>query len=236
MKIIKSFTYNVIDTEPFDFPRPLEFELYCGNALLAYYKVLENEQVDYRFNSKANEKILTSTNRPLELKDIYFLFSSRVFPDKAPFTQSELERFGLIEYNPYEILRRTHGIMPSDRYWIKFAGVELTYKKALEWFNEYYKPAAEQNLPDISELPCPAEATKSAESKPEHEDLSGFETLFSLEAILDQKSNEFSSINDVNSILSSNKTDVSKLTANIDDAPITESAFAPGRPARPPEE
>ncbi|MCL2754346.1 MAG: hypothetical protein FWD35_01345 [Oscillospiraceae bacterium] len=229
MKIIKSTTYAVIDTDPFDFPRPLEFELLCGNALLATYKVLENEQVDYRFNTKAGEKILTSTNRPLELKDIYFLFSSRVFPDKTPFTQAELTRFGLTEYNPYEILRRTHGIMPADRYWIRFAGEDLTHKKALEWWGEYYKPVEEQQLPEIAELP----AAKTP-PQPEHEDLSGFDTLFSLDAILEQKSNEYSSINDVGSILRSNKTDVSKLAANIDSTPITESAFAPGRPMPPP--
>jgi hypothetical protein len=120
--------------------------------------------------------------------------------------------------------------MPNDRYWIKFTGTDLTYKKALEWFNEYYKPAEEQNLPDISELPCPVEAAKTAETNPEHEDLSGYDTLFSLDAILEQKSHEFSSINDVGSILQGTKTDVAKLAANIDNAPITESAFAPGRP------
>ncbi|MCL1904031.1 MAG: hypothetical protein FWF94_06425 [Oscillospiraceae bacterium] len=228
MKIIKSNTYNVVNTEPFDIPLPLKFELMYGNGLLASYTIHEDGRVDYSFSSSAKEPILTSTARPLELNDIYFLFSSRVFQDKTPFTELELARFGLDEYNPYEIARKTHGIMPIDRYWIKFQGDEdMTYKKAERNFSNYYNPAAdtetsaknEESSGDSVDL----DSSKNAENPNETilED-----SIYCLESILEQKSNEYSSINDVGSILNENKLDLNSVLSELDDKPITESAFA----------
>jgi hypothetical protein len=111
---------------------------------LAAYKINEDGRVDYSYNPAGNEKILTSTSRPLTLHDIYFLFSSRIFPDKTPFTAAELSRFGIEEYNPYEILRKTHGINPADSYWFKFSDDNITYKAALEEYEAYFvQPAGE---------------------------------------------------------------------------------------------
>jgi len=195
MKIIKSNMYNVISAEPFDIPLPLEFEVFCGNSLLAVYKLGEDGRVDYSYNPKSSDKVLTSTHRPLEMRDIYFLFSSRVFPDHAPFTGSELKRFGVEEYNPYEIIRKTHGIMPGDQYWFRFSGEELTYKKVTEIFGGYFKPAS--GKPD----------SKDGGEK----DGRLPETIHSLDSIMNQKSNEFTSINDVNSILRQNTLDIESI-------------------------
>jgi len=197
MKVIKSNMYNVVNAEPFDIPKPLEFESHCGNSLLAVYKIDGDGRVDYSFNPESGNKVLTSTNRPLELRDVYFLFSSRVFPDNMPFTQSELKRFGVVEYNPYEIIRKTHGIMPSDQYWFKFSGEELTYKKVTEIFGDYFKPPSEKHEKENGE----------SEQLPE--------TIHSLDSIMNQKSYEYTSINDVNSILHQNTLDIEALSANI---------------------
>jgi hypothetical protein len=213
MKVIKSRTYNVVSTDPFDIPLPLEFELMSGNAMLASYKIHESGQVDYQFNGATKEKILTSTTRPLELNDIYFLFSSRVVPDKTPFTQEELDRFGLDEYNPYDILRKTHGILPNcpDCYWIKFAGEELTYKVVSKKFKEFY---AETD-----------DSSESEEVKTEEVTEKKSEALFSVDSLVNQKSHEYTSINDVGSIMNEGKLDVGALA--IDDTPVSESVFAP---------
>jgi hypothetical protein len=242
MKIIKSLTYNVVDTEPFELKLPVEFELFCGNTLLASYKVYEGGQVDYQFNPKAKDKILTSTLRPLTLEDIYFLFTSRVFPNQTPFTQIELDRFGVEEYNPYEIVRRTHGIMPTDRYWVKFAGEDLNHKKALEWFNHYYKPAEEQTehpvLPEavINDTPDSDDCSVCTEKPPanDYKDIDSG-AIRSLDSIFAQKSHEFSSIHDVGSILGNRQIDIKSLAAKIEDTSVTESAFAKGRPFKPKE-
>ncbi|MCL2634342.1 MAG: hypothetical protein FWD34_07525 [Oscillospiraceae bacterium] len=216
MKVIKSNTYNVVNTEPFDIPKPLEFELLSGNSLLAAYTIQEDGRVDYSFNPGSKERILTSTSRPLDLNDIYFLLSSRVFPDKMPFTRNELDRFGIYEYNPYEIARKTHGIMPADRYWFRFFGEDLSFKKASEDFNSYFtKPVP---APATEAAPPPAE---SVDEMTEQE----LQAIFSIDSLLNQKSHEFTSINDVNSILHENTLDIESLAANIDDTPITESVF-----------
>jgi len=207
MKIIKSNTYNVVSADPFDIPMPLEFEVFFGNSLLAAYKIAEDGRVDYSFNPSSGSKMLTSTQRSLDLRDIYFLFSSRVFPDNMPFTQSELERFGVKEYNPYEIAKKTHGIMPADQYWFKFPGEDLTYKKAAEDFGDYFK-ISEKKKPEHSDSGVHAsEKPENSERTPE----SLPETIHSLDSIMNQKSNEFTSINDVNSILNQNALDIEKL-------------------------
>ncbi|MCL2035937.1 MAG: hypothetical protein FWG83_00940, partial [Oscillospiraceae bacterium] len=227
-KIIKSYTYNVISTEPFDMPLPLEFKLMNGNSLLASYQIHESGRVDYSFNAGSKKPVLTSTNRPLELNDIYFLFGSRVFPDKTPFTVGELERLGLDEYNPYEIIRKTHGIMPIDRYWFKFSGGgedgELTYKKAAAEFAEYFK------VPEPPETPGTLGSSEISETSETFEELEP-ELVHSFDSIMAQKSHEYTSLNDVNSILSEGKLDVESLAAHIDDSPIIESAFAPAQPS-----
>ena len=236
MKIIKSNTYNVISTEPFDLPLPLEFELMCGNAKLAAYSIDEDMSVDYRFSVVANEKILTSTARALDIRDIYFLFSSRVFQDKTPFTAGELARFGLEDYNPYDILQKTHGIIPGDRYWIRFIkeGEEpLSYKKAMAEFSQFFMPpfgTKQSESRDVAGSREDAARSVSECDCQECPDCIDKDTVYSLESIMNQKSHEYTSINDIGSILNESKLDVESLAANITDTTITESAFSTGRP------
>ena len=139
MKVIKSNTYNIINPEPFEIPFPLVFELLSGNTLLAEYSISETGTVDYSFNPDTSEKILTSIRRPLTLHDIYFLFTTRIFPDKTPFTAMEMERFGIEEYHPYAIMRKTHGILPGDKYWFRFDNENINHKLALREYQAYYE-------------------------------------------------------------------------------------------------
>ncbi|MDR0223330.1 MAG: hypothetical protein LBI38_07365 [Oscillospiraceae bacterium] len=215
MKVIKSHTYNVVNTDPFDMPAPLEFEMFCGNSLLAAYKINEDGRVDYSYNPASNDKVLTSTHRPLDMRDIYFLFSSRVFPDKTPFTRNELDRFGIEEYNPYEIMRKTHGILPADRYWFKFSDETLSYKKASEDFNSYF-------VNPVS----PSHADSGAYSRQNGSAGEHLDPIHTIDSILNQKSNEFTSLNDVSSILKQNTLDIAALSAGICE-PGAESANAP---------
>ncbi|GHU45529.1 hypothetical protein FACS1894120_0490 [Clostridia bacterium] len=148
--IIKGYTYKLVDSEPFDIPTPVEFELYNENTLLAVYSVGEDDSVDYSFNTNTNKRIPTATTRPLDMQDIYFLLASRVIPNKTPLTELELERFDVFEYNPYDIVRKTHAMLRGDSYWIKFKDEELTYRTAREDWKSYFKepePPPEQPKP-----------------------------------------------------------------------------------------
>jgi len=149
MKVIKSHTYNIINPEPFEIPFPLVFELLSGNTLLAEYTISETGVVDYSFNPNTSEKILTSIRRPLTLDDIYFLFTSRIFPDKTPYTAVEMERFGITEYHPYTIVRKTRGMSLVDKYWLRFENEEINYKSALYEFNDYYENSYKKYLESL---------------------------------------------------------------------------------------
>ena len=166
MKIIKSNTYNIINPEPFEIPFPFTFELLSGNTLLVQYTISEESVVDYSFNPGANDKILTSTRRALTLNDIYFLFTSRIFPDKTPYTAFELERFGIAEYHPYHIIRKTRGMMPGDKYWFRFEDEELNYKAALQEHREYYENSYKKYMESL-EPPAAEPAAEEAAPPPE---------------------------------------------------------------------
>jgi hypothetical protein len=100
----------------------------------------------------------------------------------------------------------------------------LTYKKAAKNFAEYFKPP---------------EAESEAEKTPKNLELSDDETnkmaaIYNLDSLLEQKSHEYSSINDVGTILNESKLDIQSLAAGVDNEPITESAFAPSKESEKP--
>ncbi|MDR2532099.1 MAG: hypothetical protein LBC82_04575 [Oscillospiraceae bacterium] len=161
MKVIKSNTYNIISSEPFEIPFPVVFELLSGNTLLVEYTISEAGVVDYSFNPNANEKILTSIRRPLTLSDIYFLFSSRIFPDKTPYTAIEMERFEIEEYQQYAIIRKTRGMLPGDKYWFRFEGEYINYKTALHENRAYYENSYKKYLESIETASAAAVAEEA---------------------------------------------------------------------------
>ena len=131
MNIIKSNTYTLVNTNPFDMPLPLSFELWNSDVRLATYNINEYGEIEYTFNQDTDCKILTSTSRKLTMNDIYFLLSARVFSDKSSDAQYRLYFLGLTAYNPYHIIRCTHGILPTDTYWIKFSDENLSFSQAI---------------------------------------------------------------------------------------------------------
>ncbi len=42
-----------------------------------------------------------------------------------------LDRLGLNEYNPQELIRKTHGVSHNDYIWFRFPGEKLTAKDVL---------------------------------------------------------------------------------------------------------
>lgn len=53
---------------------------------------------------------------------------SRCFEEARPDKYELLNRLGLTEYNPWEIVKVTHGRLWDDYLWIKFEGEDLTWK------------------------------------------------------------------------------------------------------------
>ena len=134
--IIKAHTYFPVSSEPFDLPLPLKLELLCANTLLCVYSVAKDKIVDYSYNTNTEIPLLTPTDRPLDINDIYFLIRSRVFPNNPYTAPAELAKLGLSEYNPYRILEKTFGIMPMSAYWFRKSGDDISYETALARYNE----------------------------------------------------------------------------------------------------
>lgn len=135
-RLIKANTYIPVSSEPFDMPLPLKFELLCMNTLLCVYTVAEDGTVDFAYNSNTDIPILTPIDRRLNINDIYYLFRSRVFPENPYTVTQDLERLGLTDYNPYSIAVQTHGILPTNAYWLRFAGEKLSYSEAWQLYTE----------------------------------------------------------------------------------------------------
>ncbi len=144
MKIIKANSYVPVSAEPFDLPFPIRLELYYSNILLCVYIISEDGTVDFTYNINTDIPILTPIHRKLKIDDIYFLIRSRIFPENPYTAPMELERLGLSSYAPYQILLRTHGIRPTDCYWLKPSEEDIEYNNALEQYMDYYILTPEQ--------------------------------------------------------------------------------------------
>ena len=120
--VIKGYKYRLVDNRSFDIPLPVRFELLKEDDLVAFYEVSPDEQVIVRTLTKHKENMLTPIHRPLEIADMYYFFSTRVFQDGTPFTAMELQLIGLERYNAYNIIRKTRGVTPYDNYWLRFEG------------------------------------------------------------------------------------------------------------------
>ena len=148
--ILKAYRYRIVDNSAFEMPLPLKFTIWKADAPVAEYLVSEDEQVTYKILTRYKELMITTIHRPLDISDIYYLFSCRVFQDRTPFTLPILERMGLEKYNVYNILCHTHGVSPYDDYWISFDGETIDFETAVEEFDKYLIGPEVQPVPVVS--------------------------------------------------------------------------------------
>ncbi len=148
--VIKGNRYRLIDNRSFELPLPIKYELLKGNDLIALYEVSEDEKVAFSIITKYKENMITPIYRQLEIADIYYFFSSRVFQNGTPYTAFELQLMGLEKYNVYDIIRKTRGVTPYDTYWLRFEGDDCDYDAARGAWEELITkvPSAEKPEPD----------------------------------------------------------------------------------------
>ena len=148
--VLKANRYRIVDNSAFEMPLPLKFTVWKCEAPICEYLVSEDEEVSYTIITRFKELMITTIHRPLDISDIYYMFSCRVFQDKTPYTYPILDRMGIEKYNVYNILRRTHGITPYDDYWIRFDGETTTFEQACGEFDKYLIAPEAQPVPMIS--------------------------------------------------------------------------------------
>ncbi len=152
MKIIKTGTYIPISPESFSLPLPLRLELFWANTLLCAYRIDSDMTVDFTYNINTDIPILTPVTRKLKIEDIYFLIRSRIF-DNSPYSAPMLKQLGLEKYEPYEILMKTHGMLPTDSYWIKRSDEQLNFEGAGKMYSKLFMPEGEpEPLQPLSSL------------------------------------------------------------------------------------
>ena len=59
------------------------------------------------------------------------IFEMRCWEKGRPDIMEILKNIGLSEYNPYEIVKHTHGVSYNDFIWFRFPGEKLTSKDVL---------------------------------------------------------------------------------------------------------
>ncbi len=135
-RVIKANTYFPVSSDPFEMPLPIKLELHHANTLLCVYSVKSDLTVDYSYNANTEIPLLTPPDKLLTIKDVYYIIRSRVFREN-PFTlTADLARVGLTEYNPYEIILKTYGMLPLDAYWLKRADDSTDFTEARRRYQE----------------------------------------------------------------------------------------------------
>ena len=66
-------------------------------------------------------------SRITDLQSLNDWFETRCFPRSRADANELLEMLGLSDYNPYELIKRSHGAMFDDFYWINFEHETLTW-------------------------------------------------------------------------------------------------------------
>ena len=97
-----------------------EIVLYYGGRV--EFKNFTNKVVDCAFGVRRS---------PVRMKELDELVKERCFPESRDNCKELLKDYDIDFYDPYAIVKKTHGIMFDDTYWIKFEDDgDLTYKEA----------------------------------------------------------------------------------------------------------
>jgi hypothetical protein len=71
----------------------------------------------------------------------------------------EMERFEVYEYHPYNIIRKTRGMLPGDKYWLRFEGESINYKTALDEHRAYYERSYKRYMDALEAAQTESETT-----------------------------------------------------------------------------
>lgn len=63
----------------------------------------------------------------INLARVYEFLEGRWFERDRPDVPEQLAYLGLTEYDPWEIVKKTHGVMFEDFIWVRFEGEKLTW-------------------------------------------------------------------------------------------------------------
>lgn len=105
-----------------------DLEIHYRDEKTADIKVYSDDTVEYNVHKRALGEIPFMFDNPT-VAQVELFIGERCVPKNRANIQEYLNKLGLEEYDPLEIVRKTHGTMFEDGMWIKFKGEEITWKE-----------------------------------------------------------------------------------------------------------
>ncbi|MCD8014525.1 MAG: hypothetical protein LUG99_15385 [Lachnospiraceae bacterium] len=102
------------------------FTVMNKNKKIADVSIVNNEVNVKKYSMQADEQPFYGG--PMDLERIYRFLESRCMDRNRDCLEEYLNWLGLDEYNPYDIVKKTHGVMWEDFFWLKFPGETITWK------------------------------------------------------------------------------------------------------------
>ena len=112
-----------------DIEQKYGFEVYWKNELSARVSVSKNRVHVSRFIKHPVRQIFHADN--ISRQQLMEALRLRCFEEGRPDIQDKIKALGLNEYNPLEIVRKTHGVSYNDYIWIRFPGEKLRAEDVL---------------------------------------------------------------------------------------------------------
>lgn len=104
------------------------FEFYEKDKLCSRIKVYFKEN-KVSVENYTNDLISQALGkRPNTIDEVYKFFEERCIDKNRPDLKEILESYGLEFYDAEQICRKTHGMLWTDFYWIKFDNQNITYE------------------------------------------------------------------------------------------------------------
>lgn len=100
--------------------------LYCKDEPLVDINYDGTEVTDVKLY-KSNYLMPLELDRVISSETLHMFFELRTLPRSRQNLNYCLKQLGLKSYDAMEIIKRTYSLCTDDCYWLKFAGVDITY-------------------------------------------------------------------------------------------------------------
>ena len=105
------------------------FEVYWKDEITARVYVRKQNVTVSRFSENPGKQLFAE--RKMTRYQLGKILEMRCWQKERADIHEILDHLGLKEYNPYEIVRKTHGVSYNDFIWFRFPGEKLTSKDVL---------------------------------------------------------------------------------------------------------
>lgn len=110
-------------------PENFFFEVYWRDQLVSRVTVRKESAHVSRYTEQPDKQLFEGDT--MDREQILQIFRERCFDPTQPDAEAKLKALGLDEYDPLEIVRRTHGVAFNDDLWFRFPGETMSAEEIL---------------------------------------------------------------------------------------------------------